>query len=78
MLLLMILAKTRLQSSQKSGVDMFQFWREALQNDGIQGLFQGWQTQVAKVCENFLIQASIDGCPQGFLNQGLTMMMKER
>ncbi|KZS87741.1 mitochondrial carrier [Sistotremastrum niveocremeum HHB9708] len=56
-----ILAKTRLQASSGS-VDSLQIWRDALQRDGIHGLFQGWQTQVSK----------------GFLSQGLTMMVKQR
>ena len=69
----LILAKTRLQSARKTNADkggeaytqprsMFDVWRAAYRRDGLAGLYQGLETQLFK----------------GFLNQGTTMMIKQR
>ncbi|KLO10894.1 mitochondrial carrier [Schizopora paradoxa] len=67
----LILAKTRLQSYKKKSdsektsrpsISMFDIWKVAFERDGVQGLYQGLEAQVAK----------------GFLSQGLTMMTKQR
>jgi len=67
----LILAKTRLQSSKwkhnaenngRQNRSMFDVWSAAYERDGVPGLYQGLEAQVAK----------------GFLSQGLTMMTKQR
>ncbi|KAI5123790.1 hypothetical protein M0805_009085 [Coniferiporia weirii] len=65
-----ILAKTRLQSARKDfsnkatrgPTSMCGVWRTAYAQNGIDGVYQGLQAQLVK----------------GFLNQGLTMMTKQR
>lgn len=62
----LILAKTRLQAVRHQSKDrkytMLGVWRAALSPDGPAGLYQGLEAQLLK----------------GFLNQGLTMMTKQR
>jgi len=67
----LILAKTRLQLSKskeksnntsRQSHSMFDVWCSAYERDGLPGLYQGFEAQVAK----------------GFLSQGLTMMTKQR
>ena len=61
----LILAKTRLQAHKKKGngdVTMMRIWSAALEREGIQGLYQGLDAQIMK----------------GFVNQGVTMMVKQR
>ena len=71
-----MLAKTRLQmhrkrvtkaedDSQNSGeedVSVVNIWQEVLKKDGVSGLYQGLEAQLLK----------------GFVNQGVTMMVKQR
>ena len=61
----LILAKTRLQAHKKKGngdVTMMKIWSAAFEREGMQGLYQGLDAQIMK----------------GFINQGVTMMVKQR
>ena len=62
----LLLAKTRIQASRKDTQpgtrSMHDVWDSALRRQGPAGLYQGLEAQLLK----------------GFLNQGLTMMIKQR
>ena len=60
----LILAKTRLQAHRKKGGDatMVDIWKHSLRREGLQGVYQGLDAQIMK----------------GFVNQGVTMMIKQR
>jgi adenine nucleotide transporter 17 len=65
-----MLAKTRLQTEKIETADgqgkkrrgIMDVWRDAYRRDGVDGLYQGLDAQVMK----------------GFVNQGLTIMVKQR
>jgi len=64
------LAKTRIQTacsssltpSQKKNLTILQIWHTALERQGLKGLYQGLEAQVAK----------------GVVSQGVTLMVKTR
>lgn len=77
----LVLSKARLQSYSKEGAKhptLFAVVKDVVNKHGVAALYQGLLAQILKVLATLAVCIDLTSTSQGFFNQGVTIMVKQR